>query len=812
MPNSRSLWLWVAGLLLALLAATLPAQAQPTDIAPSPPTYSTLADLLENEQSRNRMIEELRSLAHTEEGVVAPLGLEGEVSAEAIAAAAPSGQSADDVSLARRLAVATSSIAGDIGGQFNNIVSVVGSLFSGQAATGGSQLDMAAISSVSINLALVIIATVALFLGFRRAAKPAFSRLSLWSQSATGRTPLLRLIIAVAAAAVVDVLVVAMAYVLGNLVATFVIGDTGELSTQASLFLNAFLVIELFKVALRMLFSSRYEGLRLIPISASEASYWNRWIARLIGLIGYGLLVIVPLINFYLSSALGQAVSALIMLGAFIYAVAFVLKNRLKVRQGIENSASRATMHASRLSLQLFARTWHWLAILYFLMVLVVTLVRPSDALPFVMIATLKTVLAIGAGILISSLLTQIIGHRITLPDDLRRQLPLLEPRLNAYVPNALRFIRAIILIVVVMLAMNAWGIFDIMAWYASDTGRTLVGTIISIAVILTLAAAAWLTLASLIESRLYPNEKHGEPKARTKTLLTLFRNALAIALITITTMILLSEIGINIGPLIAGAGVLGLAIGFGAQKLVQDIITGVFIQLENAMNTGDVVTVGGVTGTAERITIRSVGIRDLSGTYHIVPFSSVDTVANYMREFGNHLGEYNIAYRENVDDAIVQLEAAFEELRNGELGHHILEPLFVAGVIELGNNAVRVRVSIKTTPGDQWAVGRAYNRLVKMYFDNAGIEVPFPHTTLYFGQDKTGSAPPANLRIMQQDFTIDGSPAGQPKPAGSQTDDRHQPSHDRQESRHESLHESRDRRENQRGDQSRRDGPAETD
>ncbi len=260
--------------------------------------------------------------------------------------------------------------------------------------------------------------------------------------------------------------------------------------------------------------------------------------------------------------------------------------------------------------------------------------------------------------------------------------------------------------------------------------------------------------------------------------------------MVTITGMIVLSEIGINIGPLIAGAGVLGLAIGFGAQRLVQDVITGVFIQVENAMNTGDVVTVGGITGTAERLSIRSVGIRDLSGTYHIVPFSSVDTVSNYMREYGNHVGEYGIAYRENIDDAIAQLQLAFEDLKaSDEHGHQLLADMTVAGVTALADSSVNIRVVIKTTPGDQWGVGRAYNRLVKMRFDSAGIEIPFPHTTLYFGQDKSGSAPPANLRVMQQDFTIDGSPAGQPKRAELEVDDRHRPRRGKSPSAQEAEH-----------------------
>jgi len=727
----RALPAIIGWLLMALLAFAAPVQAQQGGDGSEPPAYSTLADLLEDEQSRQQLIDQLRGMAD-------------DVAAE------PAASADADPSLPRQLAEATSRIVGDVGSQLTSVIDVVGGLVTG-SADATSSFDMTAFTSAAINLGLVILATVALFIIIRRLARPLFTRISQWSLNGQGLTPVLRLVLCVALAAVIDVLVVAVAYVGGNLVATFAVGEAGELSTRASLFLNAFLVIELLKAAVRMLFSSRYEGLRLLPVAAADATYWNRWIARLIGLVGYGLMVVVPLVNVYLSPALGQSVGTLIMIGAFIYAVSVVLRNRVRLRDALNHKADTATMAASRVSLQLFARTWHLFALAYFLMVLVLTLTRPADALPFVLFATLKTLATVVAGLLLSSLLTQTIGRRIRLSSDLRRKLPLLEPRLNSYVPNALRVIRTLIVVIVVLMVLSAWGAFDLVAWYASEAGRGLVGKVVSVSVILVIAIAAWLGLASLIEHKLNPETGRGMPSARTQTLLALFRNALAIALITMTAMIVLAEIGINIGPLIAGAGVLGLAIGFGAQKLVQDIITGIFIQVENAMNTGDVVTVGGITGTAEKLSIRSVGIRDLAGTYHIVPFSSVDTVSNYMREFGNHVGEYGIAYHENIDEAIEQLKLAFEDLRaSEEHGASLLEPLSVAGVVALADSSVNIRVIIKTTPGDQWAVGRAYNRLVKLRFDEAGIEIPFPHTTLYFGEDKQGHAPAANVRVLE--------------------------------------------------------------
>lgn len=763
---------WLAIVLLMTIALPVFAQqgeTPPDTAAAETPAYSTLADLLENDQARQRLIEQLRTLAASQEGEP---GLAGEETPAAIAEQAPSEQSAEQLSLARRLAAVTSNIAGDIGGQFANLVTALGAIFAPDEAESDAladpEFDMAAFTSAAIELILVIVATFAAFFLLRWLARPLFTRVSHWSMHGDSRSALLRVIVAVALAAAVDVAVVVLAYIGGNLIATFAVGGSGELATHTALFLNAFLIVELVKAAIRMLFSSRYEGLRLLPISADEASHWNRWLATLSGFVGYGMLIVVPIINFNLSPALGQATGLIVMLLAFIYATTFVLRNRLKLRNALEAKAAGASMGASRVVLRLLGKCWHILAIAYFLMVLLLSITNPEEALPYVMLATLQTLIIVGVGLLISGVLTQLIGKRIHLSDELRRKLPRLETRLNSYIPTFLKVIRAIILVLVIMLVLNAWGIFDLVAWYATEAGRSAVSTLIDVILILIVAAVLWIALASLIEHRLTPGV--GEPSARTKTLGDLFRKALAITLATVTAMIVLAEIGVNIGPLIASAGVLGLAIGFGAQKMVQDVITGVFIQVENAMNIGDVVTAGSITGTAERLSIRSVGIRDLAGTYHIIPFSSVDIVSNYMRGFGNHVGEYGIAYRENIDEAIAQLQLAFDELKaSEEHGHKILEPLSVAGVIALADNSVNIRVIIKTTPGDQWGVGRAYNRLVKMYFDTAGIEIPFPHTTLYFGQDKTGSAPPANLRVMQQDFTIDGSPAGQPKAADAQ-------------------------------------------
>jgi len=289
----------------------------------------------------------------------------------------------------------------------------------------------------------------------------------------------------------------------------------------------------------------------------------------------------------------------------------------------------------------------------------------------------------------------------------------------------------------------------------ATEGGQRATGALISAAFIILAGFLAYLAMSSWVEYRMNPNFG-SVPTAREKTLLMLFRNAFTIALAIMIGMLALAQIGVNIAPLLAGAGVLGLAIGFGAQKFVQDIITGIFIQFENIMNEGDVVEVAGLTGVVERLTIRSVSIRSLDGTVHLVPFSSVDAVSNMMKGFSFHVAEVGVAYREDIGEVKAAMQEAFDRLMETDHRFHILEPLDIHGVTAFGDSAVMVRVRIKTRPGMQWAAGRAYNEILKQVFDRQGIEIPFPHVTLYMGEDKEGRSPPLNLKRTR---TIDETP-----------------------------------------------------
>ena len=763
--HAASLWWrkrerpWLAALMLAVmlccamlswpahavLPGVQPAQTTSQDAAaPTALSPAALADLLDNPDVRKALVDQLRAQSS------------GEKPAAAAAAPAEPAEPGLQERMADGVQRFLTGVAADMGQGVDDMQTL---------ASGGSlRMDSGTAGNALLPLGLAALATILAFILLRMIAMRIYSRIDHWVAEQTCETEpapqrgapvsmrvLWRRAGAIVGALAIDVGVVLLAAMAGGTAALWSTPGRGTLDSLAAIFLQAFVAVEIVKVLIRTVFAVRHPHLRLLPMSDDLAKYWNAWLVRIVTAAGYGTLLIDPVMSAALSPALGRLASMIIMLAVYVYAVRVIWQNRRTVRERLDRSASgAATFMGSRL--RFLSRIWHILGILYFTILLVVSQIDPDNALPFMARATAQTLLVIGVGSLLILLLNTVLAKPIHLSADLRRRLPLLEARVNAYVPATLKMVGWIIRIVMVLLILDAWRAFDMSRWLASDAGAAAIKMVVNIAIVLLIAALAWTVIASIIEHRLSQSEGRGMPTARERTLLALFRNAALIVIVTMTLMVLLSQIGIDVGPLIAGAGVVGLAIGFGAQKLVQDIITGVFIQLENGMNENDVVQVAGVFGTVEKMTIRSVGIRTLDGGYHLVPFSSVDVVANHMRDFSYHLGEYTIAHRESVDDAIDHLRAAFAELMTDSvLGPEILEDMTVAGVTAVNDKGVTIRILIKTTPGMQWAVQRGYNRLLKKHFDAAGIELPYPHTVVYFGQDKRGYAPPANVAVQRE-------------------------------------------------------------
>jgi len=225
------------------------------------------------------------------------------------------------------------------------------------------------------------------------------------------------------------------------------------------------------------------------------------------------------------------------------------------------------------------------------------------------------------------------------------------------------------------------------------------------------------------------------EREKQAATLGKVVRNIIRILVWGVAIMMVLKELGIDIGPILAGVGILGLAVGFGAQSLVKDFLSGMFVLVENQYNVGDVIKAGGVSGLVEKITLRATTLRDLEGNVHIIPNGAIDVVTNKTRVWSRFVLDIGVAYKENVDEVMGVLKEIGDELAGDpQFASMITAPLEVLGVEDFADSAVVIRVMFTTQPLKQWTVGREFRRRVKNTFDAKGIEIPFPHTTIYLG------------------------------------------------------------------------------
>ncbi len=228
------------------------------------------------------------------------------------------------------------------------------------------------------------------------------------------------------------------------------------------------------------------------------------------------------------------------------------------------------------------------------------------------------------------------------------------------------------------------------------------------------------------------------EAAKRIETLTGLVEKTVRALVLTAAALMVLQSLGINIGPLLAGAGVVGLAVGFGAQSLVKDVISGFFILIENHMNVGDVVEISGKSGVIESINLRVTTLRDYSGSVHVIPNGQIAVLTNMTKEFSKAVIEIGVAYKENVDEVMQVMKDVAEDMAGDpEWSTRIYGPMEMAGLDSFGESSVNIKARIETRPCEQWSVAREYRRRLKNVFDEKGIEIPFPHMTLYAGEGK---------------------------------------------------------------------------
>lgn len=274
--------------------------------------------------------------------------------------------------------------------------------------------------------------------------------------------------------------------------------------------------------------------------------------------------------------------------------------------------------------------------------------------------------------------------------------------------------------------------------WLIKDLPGILI-LIVLLIVMLRVSSGLISRLKSVLSKRMAHNgeEPDLEVEKRVNTLMGILRKTVSVIIWSIFIMIILKKINIDIAPILAGAGIIGLAVGFGAQELVRDLITGFFILLEDQIRTGDVAVINGTSGTVEKLELRTITLRDASGVVHVFQNGKINTVSNMTKDWSAILFNIGVAYKENISQ-VMQL---MQEVGDGMFAEEeykvkMLASIEVSGLNSFDDSALVIRGRIRTKPGQQWGIGREYRKRLKETFDVHNIEIPFPHQTIYWGEE----------------------------------------------------------------------------
>jgi small conductance mechanosensitive channel len=519
------------------------------------------------------------------------------------------------------------------------------------------------------------------------------------------------------------------------LVVAFALLALVQAKPAARLVTLALINANIFGAALTLLaagaFAPRNPGLRLLPLSDETAAYLHVWVRRIGNIVIYGYFAIEagyfvglpPVGRAFLIKLLGVFVALLLII--------LVLQNRSAV------AASLGAPGRESLTYGLLRRVvpfWHILVIGYVVIALSVFLIE-ADGFTYVVRATAFTFVIVALAALAVTVLRRIMTRAFQVGEDLAKRLPALEARANRYLQLLNLAGTTAIWLLATLAALQAWGVSSL-AWLDTPLGARVGGSLFSILVTAAVALAIWEATNAMLER--YIHQLEGETDgyrraARLRTIMPLIQRVVIILLAVLCGMVVLSEIGVNIGPLIAAGGAVGIAVGFGAQAFVKDFINSAQIILADSLAVGDVVQIGDKSGVVEAITMRQVSLRASDGTLHIIPFGQIQTISNKTKDFAYAMIELSVGFGQDIDRVIKVMNEVARGLRqDSELGPLILadlELLSIDGSTDTGIG-VALKARLKTWPGKQWTIANAFRRRMIQTFAEAGIVSSFSRKT----------------------------------------------------------------------------------
>lgn len=478
----------------------------------------------------------------------------------------------------------------------------------------------------------------------------------------------------------------------------------------------------------------------LYPLGEETRVYLYIWMRRFAYCGAYGYAISVCAWYFGAPGAIGGLLIRSAVLVLAVLAIIFVLQNRVPVAEWLRGD-DRADGIRWRALRGRLGESWHIVAITYVIGTFGVYVLNAEGSFTLLLRATALSLVVISGAAILARFCKRLLRRSFAVSPELKERFPRLEARANRYTALISGSAVAVIYILAAAALLEAWGIAAF-TWLADIAQQPSAHSVISLVIVLLGGLVLWEFFSALIERKLARIDLAGRSRAR--TVLPLLRSTVLVVLIIVAGLMILSQIGINIAPLLAGAGIAGIAVGFGAQALVKDVITGFFMLLEDTFAVGDRVDVGGGhVGVIEAVSIRNFRLRDIQGVVHIVPFSAITTVLNMSRDFVYVLCDAGVVYRENPDRVIeVMREAGKEFAAEPRWSHCVLAPLEILGVERFTDTAMIIRARIKAAPPCQLEMGREFNRALKRAFDRAGIEMASVNQLNYSKQLAVATSP----------------------------------------------------------------------
>ena len=483
---------------------------------------------------------------------------------------------------------------------------------------------------------------------------------------------------------------------------------------------------------LRLLFAPRTASFRLLPVDDDVAWQAFRRLRLLAALLIWGGVLLQAARVLGMPWTLHSFLTHLINASLVLLAIVTVQQWRKPIARGIANlGGDRNGTLVRFLTPRRLAAAWHILAIAWIVTAYLLWALQIPGGFFLFARGTVTTIIAF---IVVRLLLMRIEVEQEVVsdgPDQPRAKAdsehdPGIIQKLGPVARTAIAFgIRLVALLIVA----EGWGL-GLREWLFTGGGTQFLQAGTKLAITAAAALIAWQLTATTLTRSIEARDQAGNLRysARTRTLLQILRNLLLAAIVLIVLLLFLSEIGIDAGPLLAGAGVIGLAIGFGSQKLVQDVIGGSFILLGDTIRVGDVVDIGGKSGVVEGLSIRTVTLRSYNGDVHTVPYSSIEVITNLTRDFSYAVFEIGIDYDTDVDRAMEIMREVADKMRSTWPWYRkMVQPLEIAGLDQFGDSAIIIKGRIKTRPGDQWEITREYQRRLRQRFAELGISFPYP-------------------------------------------------------------------------------------